>query len=134
MNFNSLPDKPRILVTEDDVENQKYLQLVLKREFEVEVCDSEESFNEKLSLHHFDCILMDVSLKGGKSGLQLIKEIKRKELYKNIPVVCLSAHVFSQDRNKALEAGVDAYLTKPVDNKLLVKTITNLLHAQTIAT
>jgi two-component system, NarL family, sensor histidine kinase BarA len=134
MNYIPLPDKPRILVTEDDIENQKYLQLVLRREFEVEVCDSEESFNEKLSLHHFDLILMDVSLKGGKSGLQLIKEIKRKELYKNIPVVCLSAHVFSQDRDKALEAGVDAYLTKPVDNKLLIRTINNLLHSQSVTT
>lgn len=134
MTFNSLPDKPRILITEDDVENQKYLQLVLKREFDVEVCDSEKSFSEKISLRHFDLILMDVSLKGGKSGLQIIKELKRKELFKNIPVVCLSAHVFSQDKTKALEVGVDAYLTKPVDNKLLIRTISNLLNSQTVAT
>ncbi len=133
MSFNSLTDKPRILVTEDDVENQKYLQLILRREFDVTVCDSEETFNEKLSLNHFDAILMDVSLKGGKSGLQIIKELKRKELYKNIPVVCLSAHVFSQDKAKAIEVGVDAYLTKPVDNKLLIQTIHKLLHSHEVA-
>jgi two-component system phosphate regulon response regulator PhoB len=132
MNFNSSADKPRILVTEDDFENQKFLQLILKKEFEVELCDSEETFNEKLSLNHFDVILMDVSLNGGKSGLQIIRELRRKEMYRNIPVVCLSAHVFSQDKMTALEAGVDAYLTKPVDNKLLIHTLHNLARSREV--
>ena len=133
MPFQSLPDKPRILITEDDIENQKYLQLILRREFDVTVCDSEDTFNEKISRNHFDIIMMDVTLKGGKSGLELVKELKRKESYKNIPVVCLSAHVFSQDKTKALEVGVDAYLTKPVDNKLLIQTLHKLLHLHEIA-
>ena len=133
MPFQSIPDKPRILITEDDIENQKYLQLILRREFDVTVCDSEDTFNEKISRNHFDIIMMDVTLKGGKSGLELVKELKRKESYKNIPVVCLSAHVFSQDKTKALEVGVDAYLTKPVDNKLLIQTLHKLLHLNEIA-
>ena len=133
MPFQSIPDKPRILITEDDIENQKYLQLILRREFDVTVCDSEDTFNEKISRNHFDIIMMDVTLKGGKSGLELVKELKRKESYKNIPVVCLSAHVFSQDKTKALEVGVDAYLTKPVDNKLLIQTLHKLLHLHEIA-
>ena len=133
MPFQSIPDKPRILITEDDIENQKYLQLILRREFDVTVCDSEDTFNEKISRNHFDIIMMDVTLKGGKSGLELVKELKRKESYKHIPVVCLSAHVFSQDKTKALEVGVDAYLTKPVDNKLLIQTLHKLLHLHEIA-
>ena len=38
--------KPRLLVTEDDFENQKFLEMFLKRNFDVEICDSEQSFYE----------------------------------------------------------------------------------------
>ena len=133
MALQSLPDKPRILITEDDLENQKYLELVLRREFDVTVCDSEDTFNEKLSLNNFDIIMMDISLKSGKNGIEIIKDLKRKEPYKNIPVVCLSAHVFGQDKTKALEVGVDAYLTKPVDHKLLIQTLNKLLNKREFA-
>ncbi len=84
-------------------------------------------------LTQFDVILMDISLKGSKNGIQLIKELKRKETYKNIPVVCLSAHVFYQDKQNAINAGADMYLTKPVDNKLLIQTLLNLTRSREVA-
>jgi CheY-like chemotaxis protein len=119
--------KPKILVTEDDIENQKFLQLVLRKNFEIDICDSEQSFFQLLSKKSYDAIIMDISLKGGKNGVEIIKELKKKSAFKNIPVVCLSAHVFGQDRIKAKEAGVDAYLTKPVENLLLIKTLQKLI-------
>lgn len=119
--------KPKILVTEDDIENQKFLQLVLRKNFDIDICDSEQSFFQLLGEKMYDAIIMDISLKGGKNGVEIIKELKKKAAYKNIPVICLSAHVFSQDRMKAKEAGVDAYLTKPVENLLLIKTLQKLI-------
>lgn len=119
--------KPKILVTEDDVENQKFLQLVLRKNFDIDICDSEQSFFQLLDKKKYDAIIMDITLKGGKSGVEIIRELKKKSSYKNIPVVCLSAHVFSQDRIKAKEVGVDAYLTKPVENQLLIKTLQKLI-------
>ena len=47
--------KPKILITEDDLENQKFLQLILRRNFEVDVCDSETTFFQKLSDAKTDC-------------------------------------------------------------------------------
>lgn len=119
-------NRQRILVTEDDIENQKYLQLVLKKDFDVDICDSEKSFFKQLTRKKYDAVLMDVSLKGGKSGVDIIKDLRKHPSYVSIPVVCLSAHVFKQDQDKAKEAGVDAYLTKPVDNKLLIETLRKL--------
>jgi CheY-like chemotaxis protein len=54
--------------------------------------------------------------------------MRKKSQYKNIPVVCLSANVFGEDRIKAREAGIDVYLTKPVDNKLLINTLNKLIN------
>ncbi len=116
-------NKPRLLITEDDFENQKFLEMFLKRNFEVEICDSEQSFYEHLNKSNFDIILMDISLRGNKNGLELTKELRNKPEYEHIPIVCLSAHAFKKDRDNAMNAGVDVFLTKPVENKVLMDTL-----------
>ena len=125
--------KPKILITEDDLENQKFLQLILRRNFEVDVCDSETTFFQKLSENHFDVILMDVSLKGERSGVEIVRELKKHLAYKNIPVVCLSAHVFNQVQQQAMNAGADVYLTKPVHNHKLIDTLTKLVNREEVS-
>ena len=119
--------KPAILVTEDDFENQKFLKFLLDKDFEVEVCDSAESFFKNLNSRKFDIILMDISLKGNKTGLDLTQEIKKHPEYKGIPIVCLSAHAFKKDRDNAMRAGVDVFLTKPIENNLLLSTLKKLI-------
>jgi CheY-like chemotaxis protein len=126
MNIRNENMKRRILITEDDIENQKYLQLILKRNFDVDFCDSENSFFDKVTKNEYEAIIMDVSLRGGKSGIEITREFKKNDQYKNIPVLCLSAHVFKQDQENARDAGVDVYLTKPVDNSVLINTLLNL--------
>lgn len=119
--------KPKILVVEDDFENQRFLQLFLKRNFDVSLCDSEESFYEHLKDSSFDLILMDISLKGKKDGLQLTREVKNMANHKNTPIVCLTAHAFQQDKENALNAGVDVFLTKPISNTVLMDTLLEIV-------
>lgn len=118
--------KPRLLVVEDDLENQKFLSIFLKRNFELGVCDSAESFYERLNENNYDIILMDISLRGAKDGLQLTKELRSQEKYKNIPIVGLSAHAFQRDRDNAYQAGIDIFITKPAQGNFLLE---NLLTA-----
>jgi CheY-like chemotaxis protein len=119
--------KPRILVAEDDKENQRYLDFILRRTYEIDFCDSPDDFFMFISRKKYDIVIMDITLRGEQCGLSLIRELKRKQEYSAIPIVGLSAHVFSQDRKKALEAGADVYLTKPIGNKKLMDTLENLL-------
>ena len=91
---NDSEKKPKILVTEDDFENQKFLEMFLKRNFDVYICDSAESFYDNIKNVKFDLVLMDISLKGNKNGLELTEELKNMPGYESIPVVCLSAHAF----------------------------------------
>ena len=127
----SSEEKPRILITEDDFENQKFLTLFLKRKFEVEICDSDNSFYEQINNKKFDIILMDISLKGKKSGLELTQEIRKNPQLQNIPIVCLTAHAFKKDKENALNAGVDIFLTKPVENEVLMNTLLEILNRKT---
>jgi len=120
--------KPKILVTEDDYENQKFLEMFLRRKFEVSICDSEHSFYDNLKKNKFDIILMDISLRGNKNGLELTRELRKIKGYEHVPIVCLSAHAFKKDRENALDAGVDVFLTKPVENHVLMNTLVESLN------
>ncbi len=124
-------NKPNLLVVEDDYENQKFLQIFLKRKFNIEICDSAETFYEKLKNNKFDIILMDISLRGKKDGLQLTRELRENKEYSNLPIVGLSAHAFQRDKDNAYNAGVDVFLTKPVQNNVLIDTLIKTLEQKT---
>lgn len=119
--------KPKILITEDDYENQKFLEMFLGRKFDVEICDSEQTFYEQLNRCTFDIILMDISLRGNKNGLELTRELRKNKKYEKVPVVCLTAHAFKKDMDNALDAGVDIFLTKPIENHILMETLLNAI-------
>jgi len=123
--------RPRLLVVEDDYENQKFLQIFLKRRFDLEVCDSSESFDQKIAQSKFDIILMDISLRGKKDGLQITRELRQNDKYKHLPIIGLSAHAFQKDKDNAYNAGVDVFLTKPVSNDTLMDTLVKTLEAKT---
>ena len=115
--------KPRILITEDDSENQRFLRMFLRRNFITDICDSDVTLYENLRRNNYDVILMDISLKGDKNGLELTRELKADLEFRDIPIICLTAHAFKKDVENALNAGVDIFLTKPVDNHILMDTL-----------
>ena len=124
---NTAEQKPKLLITEDDYENQKFLELFLKKYFTIDICDSSESFYALMNNGKYDIILMDISIKGKKDGLELTRELKNDPNYSNIPVICYTAHAFNKDRLNALDAGCDAYLSKPSDIHTLLNSLFDLL-------
>jgi CheY-like chemotaxis protein len=76
--------------------------------------------------HKPDLILMDIHLPK-MDGLSATRIIKSDENLKQIPIVALTALAMTDDREKALEAGCDDYVTKPFRLKNLLKTIDQLL-------
>ncbi len=128
MSINNSDKKYKVLITEDDYDNQKFLKLLLSKKFNVEVCDSDTAFYEIIERNNFDLIIMDISLKGKKNGLDLTRELKSNDKFKDIPVICLTAHAFKDDKENAIKAGVDLYLTKPFENQILVDSIKKLIH------
>ncbi|MEW6701190.1 MAG: response regulator, partial [Bacteroidota bacterium] len=93
--------------------------------------DSAESFYEKLNETKFDIILMDISLRGTKDGLQLTKELREDPERKNTPIVGLSAHAFQKDKDNAYKAGVDVFITKPVYGNILMNSLISTLEQKT---
>lgn len=110
---------PVLLIVEDDIENLKFLKILLKNNFQIESCDNAEDFMSILDQKNIDVILMDITIRGSKDGLQLTKEIKNNSKYSHIPIVGLTAHAFQKDKLNAMRAGVDYFFTKPVDGIIL---------------
>lgn len=119
--------KPKVLIVEDELESQKYFELVLRKKFEVDFCDTKKSMYGLLSKRDYDVIVMDISLKDGVNGVDLIEELTRSTSNINIPIICLSAHTFGEDRLKAEEAGADVYLTKPIRGQTLIQALDELI-------
>lgn len=109
-----MPDSQKhILVVEDDEQSQKYMRILLSREYAVHIAATGRRAWEILEAESIDLILMDLSLRDGEDGLQITRKIRLDEKYRDIPIVALTAHAFPEDRKRSLEAGCNDYVSKP---------------------
>ena len=121
----------RILLVEDQEMNRDMLSRRLKkRGYEVSIAVDGAEGVDKARSESPDLILMDMSLPV-MDGWEATRTLKSDAATRAIPVVALTAHAMSTDREKAMEAGCDAYETKPVELNRLLETMKKLLEAQT---
>ncbi len=125
----------RILVAEDHPVNRKLVtKLLEKRSFIPEVACNGEDVLRALEASTFDLILMDVQMPG-MDGLQTAATIREREKLTggHIPILAMTAHAMNRDREKCLEAGMDAYVSKPVSPGELYRAIDELLQRPVVA-
>jgi two-component system cell cycle response regulator DivK len=106
---------PRILIVEDNPDNRTLItDILLAMDYTViEAVDGEQGV-AKATAEQPDLILMDLSLPQ-MDGWTATTRIKAQEALKDIPIIALTAHAMVGDREKALEAGCDDYISKPID-------------------
>jgi len=109
----------RILIVDDNPVNLKLATDVLEMEgYTVEKAVDAEQAQEMLKSATPDLILMDIALPG-MDGLTLTRKLKADERLKDVPVVAMTAFAMKGDEQKALAAGCDGYITKPIDTRKL---------------
>ena len=114
---------PKILLVEDNELNRDMLSRRLsKRGFKIEMAVNGQDGVDRAIEMIPDLILMDMSLPV-MDGWEATRNLKGNEVTKHIPVIALTAHAMSGDKQKALAAGCDDYDTKPVDLKRLLEKI-----------
>ncbi len=119
--------RPVVLVAEDDLQTQEYMQIILHKKFEVVMSDSVEGAWEIIRSHPIDLILLDISLQGPKNGLDLVRELRKSERYSQIPVIAVTAHAFPIDRINSIEAGCNGYIAKPMSKTKLFQMIDEVM-------
>lgn len=107
----------RILLAEDNPQNRRLAQFLLTtRGYVVYEATTGKEALELARTHRPDLILMDLQLPG-LDGFAATRLLKEDAATMDIPVVALTAFAMQGDREKALEAGCDGYITKPIDTK-----------------
>jgi len=105
----------RILLAEDNAVNQRLTSELLERRGHrvTSVRDGKAALGA-IATHAFDVVLMDIQMPvlGGIEATQAIRE-KQKKTGRHIPIVAMTAHALASDRDRALKAGMDDYITKP---------------------
>jgi CheY-like chemotaxis protein len=116
-----------IFVVDDNPINLKLACDVLEFEgYTVGRAADAEQAQEILQTTTPDLILMDIALPG-MDGLTLTRKLKSDARWKNVPIVALTAFAMKGDDQKALDAGCDGYITKPIDTRRLPALIEEFL-------
>jgi CheY-like chemotaxis protein len=119
--------KQKVLIVEDNPDNMITVKAVLGDKFIIyEAIDGFEGVALAKDLKP-DLILMDIALPG-MDGIEAFKSIRRNRDLQHIPIIALTASAMVSDRETILAYGFDAYLVKPIDDKLFFKTINTVLY------
>jgi CheY-like chemotaxis protein len=122
---------PKILLVEDNEMNRDMLSRRLQRRGYEVLMAVDGATGVEIALAQLpDLILMDMSLPV-VDGWEVTRRLKAEAATKAIPIIALTAHAMSGDRDKALEAGCDDYDTKPVELTRLLEKIEALLQKKT---
>ena len=118
IDLNSLKGA-RILLAEDNLLNQQIATEILEDEgFIVEIANNGEEAVNMANQSQYDVVLMDMQMPV-MDGLEATKIIRQKFSNNDLPILAMTANASDADRDKCLEAGMDAHITKPIDPNLL---------------
>ena len=121
-----------VLLTEDNELNMEIAEFVLQNEGAVvtKAWNGQKAVDifRKNRPGEFDVILMDIMMPvmNGYEAAKMIRSLDREDA-KVIPIIAMTANAFTEDKMRAKEAGMDEHIAKPVDGKLLVKAINELV-------
>lgn len=109
-----MSDQPRILIVEDNPDNRTLIKDVLELKYDVvEAVDGVEGVELALSTLPV-LILMDLSLPR-KDGWEATRELKTHASMRDVPIIALTAHAMVGDKERAMQAGCDDYISKPIN-------------------
>lgn len=121
----------RILLAEDNEMNRELTVRMLKRRgFDIFAVDDGQALLDRLEREAFDVVLLDIQMPQ-VDGFTAARRIRDREngSGRRIPIVALTAFSYDSDRERCFEAGMDAYVSKPIDWTTLVDTINSIAGA-----
>ncbi|RMF19154.1 MAG: PAS domain-containing sensor histidine kinase, partial [Candidatus Dadabacteria bacterium] len=112
-----------VYVVEDDPSTQAFMRTALSDRFDVKTASSAQELDALLDQQIPDLILMDLSLGGGEDGVSITRRLRSRDELAATPIIALTAHALDRDREAALAAGCDDYLSKPCPLDRLIDTV-----------
>ena len=119
--------KRKVLIVEDNHLNMRLIEMILESDNYtlLKATDGQEAL-DIAAREHPDLVLMDIRLPK-LNGLEVARKLKKNAQLSHIPIIALTAHAMKGDMEKAIEAGCDSYISKPIDTRQLPKLVANML-------
>jgi CheY-like chemotaxis protein/two-component sensor histidine kinase len=128
MNFAGV----RVLFVDDDRDTQMVVARIFKEcKAEAQTVSSAAEVLQRMSAVRPHLLISDIGMPG-MDGYQLIREVRQNAEYKGVPAIALTAYARAEDRSRALAAGYDEYLTKPVNPRELLTAVASLLDRRSV--
>ena len=128
------PEKSlKILLAEDNAINRTIIETILKKkEYSVTSVENGKEVLHSLEREYFDLILMDANMPL-MDGFEATREIRKQEktIGEHIPIIALTASIMKEDKERCIEAGMDAFLSKPINTEELWHTISKVVRENT---
>lgn len=117
----------KILIVEDSPRNMRLIKMVLKAgDYTLlEAADGEEAL-EITMREHPDLIMLDIQLPK-IDGLEVARRLRKMEAFSQTPIIAVTAYAMKGDMEKVIDAGCDAYLSKPIDTRQLPEVVVKML-------
>ena len=113
----------RVLLAEDNPINQQLaMEIMGSAGASVTVASSGEEAVRMATQAHFDCILMDIQMPG-MDGYAATARIRQNAAHGKVPIIAMTAHAASSYRDECVAAGMNDYITKPIDARILIDTV-----------
>lgn len=113
----------KILLVEDNKINQMVAKELLENSgIIIEIAENGREAINKLSNNNYDAILMDIQMPI-MDGYETTLEIRKNEKFKDLPIIAMSAYAMDEDIAKCYKSGMNDYISKPVDHKILISTL-----------
>lgn len=113
-----MASEPVLVVDDVDVNLKLLAMLLTSRGYRVRTATSAEDAIEILATYRPALVLVDIRLPG-MSGLELARRLRADAVHARVVIIAVTANAMKGDREAALEAGCDAYVTKPIDTRAL---------------
>lgn len=125
-------EKPTLLYLDDDDMTLNIYNTSLGKDYVFIKAKTPQDFRYAIANNKVDIVILDIAIKDEVNGLDLTKELRSNSQYKDLPIICVSAHVTHNDRVAAKVAGVTSFFAKPVRLKELISEIENCLSEKNI--
>jgi CheY-like chemotaxis protein len=121
------PQPATILVVEDDPVSRKLIRTILTgRGYRLQEAEDLDQARDFLAHTVPELVLLDMRLKG-RDGLELVHHIRATPLLRDVPIAAVTASAMPADEDRAIAAGIDLYLSKPIDTRRLPQLVDELI-------
>lgn len=116
------------LIVEDSPMMRQLLVFAMSRVKNMAIVEADDGVDalKKLNAAKFDIIITDINMPI-MDGLKLVKRVRSDAVYKDVPIVIITTEGAEEDRQRALQLGANAYITKPIQAPQVISTVKELL-------